>query len=242
MIAKGLGLLHKKIDNTSKKSDDIQEQINGIVPINTDTIKSIAQFENYTLATNGEALYLKDAFFAMGYTDGSIIITGVNDASTLTFADLRVSNIGYKVLSILENAFLNCTALEKVRIPYGVRSITNMAFKGCTKLISVNLPNTVTLGTHNFEDCSSMVAVRLPERLEIIGSYNFSGCTSLKAIVIPDTVTYIGEHAFYNCTSLGSVIIPDGVTTIEADAFYGVPHIFYNGAATGAPWGAININ
>ena len=67
-------------------------------------------------------------------------------------------------------------------------------------------------------------------------------CTGLTSVTIPESVTTIREGAFMNCTGLTSVTIPDGVTTIGSSAFYNVPHIYYNGSATGSPWGEKAIN
>ena len=64
----------------------------------------------------------------------------------------------------------------------------------------------------------------------------------LTSIVIPSSVTSIGESAFAYCSSLTSVTIPSRVTSIGERAFYDVFNIVYFGSATGAPWGAQNMN
>ena len=66
--------------------------------------------------------------------------------------------------------------------------------------------------------------------------------TTLKTIVLPDTLRKIQGRAFENCTGLTSVTIPNSVSYIGGGAFLNVPHIYYNGSASGAPWGALAIN
>ena len=103
---------------------------------------------------------------------------------------------------------------------YSVTSIGESAFSGCTGLTSITIGNSVTS----------------------IGKYAFSGCPNLTSITIPNSVTSIGERAFYNCTDLTSITIPNSVTSIGNYAFDRVLNINYNGTATGAPWGAQNMN
>ena len=61
-------------------------------------------------------------------------------------------------------------------------------------------------------------------------------------MTIPNSVITIRNGAFGGCTSLNDLKVPESVTSIEDGAFYGVPHITYNGTATGSPWGATAIN
>ena len=68
-----------------------------------------------------------------------------------------------------------------------------------------------------------------------LGNNIFSACDGLDSVIIPN------EGAFGDgCEN--PVTIPSSVTSIGEGAFYKVPHIYYNGTATGAPWGALAIN
>lgn len=69
--------------------------------------------------------------------------------------------------------------------------------------------------------------------------YNQSSLTSL---TFPKGMTVIGDNAFGNCTKLTALTIPSTVTSIGYNAFGNVAHIYYNGSATGSPWGAKAIN
>ena len=89
----------------------------------------------------------------------------------------------YKVTSIGNSAFEDCTSLNSISIPYSVTSIVDCAFYGCTSLSSIVIPDSVTS----------------------IDAAAFYGCTSLNSIVIPDSVTSIVDYAFFDCTSLSDV-------------------------------------
>jgi putative transposon-encoded protein len=54
-----------------------------------------------------------------------------------------------------------------------------------------------------------------------ISSSAFSGCTSLVEIKMPDRVTSIGNNAFNGCTNLKTISVPSAVTSIGYNAFTG---------------------
>jgi hypothetical protein len=116
-------------------------------------------------------------------------------------------------------------------------------FSGCTSLASVTIPNSVTsIGGGAFYNCSSLASVTIPNSVTTIGDNAFSGCSSLASVTIPNSVTTIGSYAFDGCVSLAPVTIPNTVDTIGYRAFGNVRMIYYNGAATGAPWEALCMN
>lgn len=88
------------------------------------------------------------------------------------------------------NAFLNCTALEKIDIPETVKYIGNQAFRGCAGLRSLTIPKSVkAIYPLAFADCTDLASV------------TFAG----------DTMLYKGSNpykygdnvaTFYNCPKL----------------------------------------
>ena len=99
---------------------------------------------------------------------------------------------------------------------YRVTSIGNRAFYECTGLTSVTIGNNVTyIGGGEFWDCPSLTSVIF--HCEYIG--NWFRNSSIKEIVIGDEVKAIGDYAFYGCSGLTSVTIGNGVTTIGRSAF-----------------------
>ena len=115
--------------------------------------------------------------------------------------------------------------------------------KNYSTATKVVIPDGVTeIGQSAFDFCSSLTSVVIPDSVKTIGNSAFFCCTSLTSVEIGKSVESIGSRAFLNCTGLSSVTIPDSVTTIGAGAFNSVPHIYYNGSATGSPWGEKAIN
>lgn len=187
----------------------------------------------------------------MGAFNGCSLLESVTIPNTVTSIksnafggckSLTSVTIPDNVTSIEDHTFAGCKSLVSINIPNTVTSIGINAFDGCTSLTSVNISNNITsIEDYTFSDCTSLASVTIPEGVTSIGNYAFDGCTSLTSVGIPSTVTDIGNYAFEDCTSL-TANIPDNVKNIGGYAFRNAPHIYYNGTATGSPWGALAIN
>ena len=59
--------------------------------------------------------------------------------------------------------------------------------------------------------------------------------------IIIGNIEIIQSYVFYGCIAL-NITIPDSVQSIHDEAFKDVAHVYYNGTATGAPWGARAFN
>ncbi len=197
-----------------------------------------------------------------------IISNSVTSISVNAFRDhnsLTSITIPNSVTSIGEYAFYNCKSLASITIPDSVTSIGGYAFYKCPSLTSVTIPDSVTsIGYNAFRECKSLTSVTIPNSVTDLGegafygtaieeiiipdsvtkikSGTFTACISLKKVTLPDTITEIGFAAFNTDTAIEELIIPDSVTSIGSLAFGNVPHIYYNGTATGKPWGAKAIN
>ena len=131
-------------------------------------------------------------------------VTELNIPSNITY-----KGISYKVTSIGDRAFYNCTSLTSVTISNSVTSIGEYAFFNCTSLTSVTIPNSVTT----------------------IGDYTFGGCTSLTSVTIPNSVTSIGEGAVAS-TGLTSITIPfvgatkDGTSNTHFGYIFGYSNVY----------------
>lgn len=184
----------------------------------------------------------------------------VGGSTTIEYVDL-----GKDVKSIGVHAFSSCSNLISVEVPDGLKSIEPSAFKECSKLNSidlpngletigmfafeesgltaVNIPNSVTeLGNESFRGCSKLKSVKIGNGVSSIGSSTFNACVVLSSVTIGDGVRSIKWNAFTSCPKLLKLTIPDGVTSIDSLAFDDTVHLYYNGKATGAPWGASGVN
>ena len=169
---------------------------------------------------NGNTVTINNLKYIMYYDTVSLVGYTVTPENLMIPKSVLYEGYTFKVTSIGESAFKNCTSLTSVTIGNSVTSIGNEAFYGCTSLTSVTVPDSVTsIGDYAFCNCTSLTSVTIPDSVTSIGDYAFCNCTSLTSVTIPDSVTSIGYSAFRGCTSLTSVTIPDSVTSIGDAAF-----------------------
>ena len=120
----------------------------------------------------------------------------------------------------------------------------NGEFDDCTALVSITIPNCITsISSGAFENCISLTAINIPDSVTSIGSGAFNYCTSLASITIPGSVTSIGGDTFGHCTSLTAINIPDSVTSIGRNAFKDCDILLLDNykSREGYPWGASKI-
>ena len=135
----------------------------------------------------------------------------------------RIEEIRFSTkISVGNNAFAYCYALQSVTIPEGVTSIETYAFNACSLLRNVTIPEGVTsIETYAFNACYALQSVTIPEGVTSIGAYAFYYCYALQNVTIPEGVTSIEGSTFQYCYALQSVTIPEGVTSIGAAVFSG---------------------
>lgn len=150
------------------------------------------------------------------------------------------------LLSIGNNAFLNCNHLDAITLPNHLTSIGASAFQ-YSSLSSVNIPASVTnwgdyafafsslsdvtlseglsfLGSFAFYYCEQLHEIKFPQSLTVISSNSFP-YSGLSTLTIPETVTEIGFGAFNHCNNLTSVVVPDSVTSIGGLSFAGCSNL-----------------
>ena len=155
------------------------------------------------------------------YTDGKKYkITSITEDIFKECTLLKTITIPNTVTSIGSSAFYNCSSLKEIVIPDNVPTIGDNTFYGCSSLETITIPNTVTsIGNSTFNGCSSLEIVTIPNSVTSIGHSIFRACSSLETVTIPNTVTSIGNNTFYGCSSLETVTIPNSVKTIGSNAF-----------------------
>ena len=157
------------------------------------------------------------------------------------------------VTSIEVFAFEACPELISINIPSSVTNIPKRAFEDCTGIANITVDsNNPKYDSRN--NCNAIIESAtnalifgckntiIPNSVKSIEECAFYFCTGLTYLDIPNSVTTIKDSAFNGCKNLSDVNIPNSVTKISNLAFNSVPHITYNGSATGSPWGAKSKN
>ena len=181
-------------------------------------------------------------------------VTYIRDYAFYECDYLASINIPNSVTFIGEYAFYHCDDLTSVTIGNHVNSIGVRAFAACRSLRTLNY-NAINCSYYlNYGDNlsnydhsilfsgSSISTINIGDSVQRIPDYFANDLESLIILTIGNNVTSIGKYAFSNCSNLTYVTIPNSVTSIGKYAFSSVRHIFYNGTATGSPWGALNVN
>ncbi|MDR1678810.1 MAG: leucine-rich repeat domain-containing protein [Prevotellaceae bacterium] len=111
-------------------------------------------------------------------------------------------------------------SLTTVNIGNRVNTIPQSAFVGNSKLTTISIPGSVTtIGAEAFMNCG-LTNISIPEGVTTIGNDAFRDCNKLTSVSISASVTTIGKSAFWG-SGLTSVNIPENVASIGNMAFGG---------------------
>ena len=176
--------------------------------------KSINGYSNIPIAIictdgitgNGSVVTIDNLKYKI-YDDTASLVSYTGSSKNFVIPEsVTYEGLTFKVTSIGDYAFYNCTSLTNVTIPNSVESIGDNAFRDCSSLTNITIPDSVTnIGSIAFDGCTSLTSVTIPNSVTSISWHAFSGCGRLTGITIPNSVTSIGDYAFRNCTSLKSV-------------------------------------
>lgn len=94
--------------------------------------------------------------------------------SMTNLVELDISGIA--VTSIPSSAFSNKWGLEKIVLPKKLETIGNSAFSG-TGIKEIELPESLTtLDSHAFQNCTSLVSIKIPDKITKISYGTFCNC------------------------------------------------------------------
>lgn len=153
----------------------------------------------------------------------TLVVPGAERIEKGEYRDRRDFNKLYVengVVTVEEDAFCGCIAMEEAVLPGSVQQLGKRCFRGCSALRKIKLPTGLNaLPEGVFMDCSGLLEVQLPEKLEMIGENTFMSCEALRAVRFSQNLREIGRKAFAWCRSLAVLELPDSLQVIEEDAF-----------------------
>lgn len=152
--------------------------------------------------------------------DGVCTTCGETTSSISYSPVLNMENatVAYRVTGISNKAFLNIV-VPKFYNHLPVISIEENAFMDCSTAIRIEVPASITsIGAGAFKNCKALETFEIPDGITIINKNTFDHCGSLRSVDVPPSVVSI-EKAFNYCTNLSNFVIPKSVTNIEESAF-----------------------
>ena len=188
---------------------NVYEEVNGLF-FSIDPENITANVERYDIISNGDLVIPESVVF---------------------------EGLAYKVNSIRNSSFLNCTNLTSITIPNTITRIEDGAFSGCNELKAVHISdlkawcniqfgsdllidsNPLHIAHHLYLNGEEITNLVIPEGIDSIGRNAFVGCHGLQTLTIPDGVKSIGSAAFYDCKNLVSVNIPSSLERVGWHCF-----------------------
>ena len=116
----------------------------------------------------------------------------------------------------------NSAELIAIRVPAGAKDaqiynssslycvrLEDGSFRNCTKLVSLTIPNRVeSIGSEVFENCTALETVHVEgSALRTIGEEAFENCASLTALTLPESVYSLGDGMLEECTSFRTLTV-----------------------------------
>ncbi len=133
------------------------------------------------------------------------------------------------LVSLADDAFNGCTALESVVMPVSLASIGSRAFAGCSSLCEITLnEGLVSIANEAFRSCYNLFEINIPDSVESIGEGTFKDCINLEGFtgrgVLSDGRTLISDDVLISYAFSGQARfayhIPAEVSKIGEGAFY----------------------
>jgi hypothetical protein len=168
-----------------------------------------------TVAYNENYIYNNSA----NYTQSEIIIPEM----------VNYNGSEYKVTSIENRAFYNCTQITSISIGKNITSIGNSAFEGCTRLTSIcweainckdfSHDNTPWDYSNYVYMINPITSIIFGDSVKHIPAYLCYGMKKLTSVEMSNNITSIGKSAFSGCEKLTSVTLSNSLTEIDTCVF-----------------------
>ena len=177
----------------------------------------------YDVGDDG-TLRSNDSNLALKSEDGTLVIPdGIKSIGEGAFAltDVKSIILPSTCIEIGDNAFNNCSTLEKIVLNEGLIKIGKKAFRNCKKLKEINFPNSITkIDDEAFTNCDLTGNVVVPNSVTELGNNVFQANYNLKNLVLSENITRIGWHMFTG-TSITDIKFPKKISEVSVDAFDG---------------------
>ena len=132
---------------------------------------------------------------------------------------LRAVQLPKTLVSIGNNAFVNCKRLKEMIVPSSVKEICASAFYGCDSIKKMSLPEGLEyIGEEAFYDCSQIEDMEIPSTVKVLMPMAFCGCSSWKHAEVPKAITLLPRGVFSSC-GFEEFTVLEWVNTIEDVAF-----------------------
>lgn len=177
-------------------------------------------FEGYVVS--GSVIYSMDIIFADPTVEALCLANWDTDSDGV-FSIAEAAAV--TSLSTVFKGNTEITSFDELKYFTGLTSISNAQFQRCTALTSVTLPDTVTvLQNYAFDNCTSLTTINLDD-IAVIGTSAFRNDIKLVGdINMPKLVTMEGGFAR---TQIESVTSLGKITATPGDAFNGCTNLKY---------------
>ena len=165
--------------------------------------KAFVHYDKYESISQAATV---SGFGEIRYYASRWVVFSVDPAATsFNTNNLYYDGIAPSSIRFLSTSTDNGSSLESVVFGDNVTGIHSSAFSYNTKLKTVDFSQNTrvkTIEDSAFRGCSKLMAVSLPQNLEIIEYDAFCYSTKLLSIALPSTLLSIGSDAFYGCEQL----------------------------------------
>jgi len=133
--------------------------------------------------------------------------------------DLHEIILPDSIVEFSNEAFSDCTNLEKFNIPANLEKVGYNAFRGTLWL--ANQPaGAIYIGKalYSYKNTAQSESVLIIDGTKTITPNAFMG-SNIKSVSVPDSITEIGQGAFRDCSELKQVHLGNGITEIKNRTF-----------------------